>query len=210
MPTPVLWPYRADWDGRVREGYGYQTDVNASRNNTEQRAGLRSHPVGYIDFQFVCTERQDAQAASALLLGNQAKTWLVPLIQYKCPLTADVAIDAQVLPCVTAGAPFQDPLGLGIYVLIWKDPKTWEVCQISAIQANSVDLQAGTVKAWLAYQAVVIPLRIGRLDRRVSKAWPSGASLRGNLRFTFDSAEDAESAGQFIIWDGLVMPVQPE
>jgi len=207
MPDPVVWPLQPNWQEKIVEGYGYRTAVLVADDSSEQRKGLRRHPAGSIEFSFMSAEAREAQAAMALLLANGDKLWAVPLWPYVCRLTAPTSIGALTLPCDTAGAPFQDPLGLGDFVLVWKDYLTWELLEIQGVTGVSVDLGNPATMAWPASQSLVIPIRLGRLVPEFSAIWETGVVLSGRLHFDFECVSGSASGSDtFVLVGDMLVP----
>lgn len=205
MPAPVVWPIRPNEREPIRLGYGYLTSVLASAKNKEQRAGLRRHPIGSIEYQFLCTDLLESQIAATRLYGAQAGLWAVPLWCWPCPLTANVGVAAFELPCDTSDVPFQDLLGVGRYAMVYRDAATWELLEIEMVTGVAVGLVTGATKPWTAGLDVVFPVRLGRLDSQISMSWLTSQIQGGRLRFTFDSVDNrvAINMGEGVI---LVYP----
>lgn len=191
MPTPQVWPAQANLSEEVVESYGYLTNILTAQNGDEQRIQLRRHPRGGISFAYLCPNLVDGQHVSALLYANRVKPWVVPLWCYARKLGADVGVGGTALTVDTVNAPFQDPLGLGLYAVLWSATRSYEAVQIQTVSPTSISLLAGTGKAWTSAQTWVLPARVGYLVDEVAELnWITGALVGGRAHFTFDAVDE--------------------
>ena len=190
MAAPAVFPFPANAAEPIQENYGYLTAIQSSSDGTEQRQQLRRHPVGSVEFTYLCANESEAQALTALLYANQDKVLAIPLWHYASPLMADAPIGATRFTQFTASIPYQDPLGLGPYILFYKTPASYELRGIARIFTNSIWLSEPTVQNWTAASGTkVIPVRLGRLDTSIPTTWQTSKVLTGRIKFTFDAAE---------------------
>lgn len=188
MPLPVVWPVEPNAKDGIIETYGYMTDVIPGyRRGIEQRAQLRRHPVGGVEFSFLCDELREAQRISVLLQRKRAQQWIVPLWQYRAAPTANVSPGAVEISVVTANIPFTDPLGLGPYAVLWRNSQEYEVVYLNAIFPSKVELAAPVAGTWPSASVELLPCRVGRLEQPPSTPWLTPRLLTGRVRFDFDA-----------------------
>lgn len=206
MPD-ILWPFEPSIHEPIVEEYGYASDVIVSSNGTEQRRGLRRHPVGSAEFSFREPTTYELAPMLSRLYLNTGNRWIVPLFWYASDLTASAAAGVFQLPVSTVNIPYQDPLGLGRYAVLWRDRYTTELVQVVAVSPSAIDIADPLAATWTPPRAFVIPCRIARLDPAHSYLRETGTSLAGRVRFTFDAAEDPEALVPFVMFGGgAVLP----
>jgi len=206
----LVWPVRANARDETIEEYGYLTSILTAHDGSEQRIQRRRHPVGALEFSYACLNVTHAQASMNLLYAHRADRWVVPHWYHPRRLLGDVGAGATTIGVATPGAPFQDPLGLGLYVVLWKDPRTYEALPIDAVSVSNITLQVGPEKNWPAATTYVFPARVGILTDAARPQWDSSKVLTGRLRFTFDAVEEElviSDEGAIHIFGDVVEPV---
>lgn len=188
MPAPTVFPFEPNGRDPIVEWYGYLTDViGPSHEGREQRIQLRRHPTGAIETSFFSESRYEFQRMAALLFRKHAQLWAAPLWPYATRLTADAAAGATSLSLPTAYLPFTDPLGLGPYVLLWRDSRTFELASLNAIYPSLIELAAPLAAAWPAAGSYLIPVRTAYLEPMVPLLWETPELVTGRHHFTFEA-----------------------
>ena len=192
------------------EEYGHLTAVTRAFGGNEQRAGLRRHPIGSLEAEYLCDVEQDAQVAAAILHAGQSDLWAIPLWMYAQALAvALTATDTTIQVASTDNMPFRDAGGYGGYVAIWGSAQLCEVAQLEQVNPSSLVVAApGVVNNWATAGTYVIPTRLGRLAETIDYEWVTRSLMRAVLRFEFeaDSIPVALGDEEFIIFDGAVIP----
>lgn len=208
----TVWPFEPDWSEPVVFLHGYHTDVLPAYRWREQRAALRRHPVGGLEFAFLLNDLWEAQRANVLIHRKHAQLWAVPLWPWKVRLDSDVAPGATAIQCQTGTVPFLDAAGFGPYALLYRDARTLELVQLSTVGPTQLALSAPVVGSFAASTAYVLPVRTARLERPVTAQWDTSKVFSGHVRFSFDawsavSAAGGGGGGDFVIVDEIVLPV---
>lgn len=187
MNAPQVWPLEPNAVHPIVEEYGYLTDIFRSYRGLEQRVQLRRHPLGAVEFFFLCDDPWEGRRISALLHRKQAQPWIVPLWQYRARPTADVSTGATSISLATSGIPFTDPAELGPYAVLWGSARAFEIIFLDAIMPTTVELAAPTVGAWSAAAVELLPARRARLDGSPDLSWITSRVLAGRVRFIFEA-----------------------
>jgi len=181
----------ANLHDEVVEPYGYFTDILTAENGDEQRVQLRRHPRHGYEFSYLCPELTEGQHVSSVLYANRVKPWIVPLWCHARVLAESVGAGGIVVTVDTVNAPFRDPLGLGLYAVLWSGARSYEAVRIDTVGPTQLTLLAGTVQSW-GQGAKVIPARVGYLvDEAVEQDWETGALVGGRVRFTFNAVDES-------------------
>jgi len=210
MTPPQAWPFLANAVDEIVEEYGYLTDVESYDDGSEQRMQLRRHPVGSLEYSFFGFDLVDGQAAQLLLYANRTKSWVVPHWPHARPLQSAATAGDGVLLVDTTNAPFQDPLGLGPYALVWRDARTYEVVTITEVDPGQIVLSAPLAKSWAVPGTYVIPCRVGVLDGSIEPQWDTGTVHSGRLRFSFNAwvaTLPSPPAGGLVQVEDAVQPI---
>ncbi len=176
----IPFPFPPNWAQPVVETFGFMTDVITSYRGMEQRIQLRAVPVGTIRYATLLDDLRDAQMASAILFGNQARAFGVGRWQFQSPLVQNANAGDYEILCATSDIPFE-PGGM---VLLWSDPYHWEVQTIEGVLSDRVLLNFGLIRTWTAGATAVLPIVVGRLSPDEGFTWDALAI--GSTSFTFD------------------------
>lgn len=176
----IPFPFAPNWAQPVTETFGFLTDIIVSYRGMEQRIQLRAVPVGTIRYATLLDDLRDAQMASAILFGNQARAFGVGRWQFQTRLLQDAGAGDHDIFCDTSNIPFE-PGGM---VLLWTDPYHWEVQTIESVLPDRVVLNFGLIQSWSAGVTVVLPIVVGRLSAEEGFTWDALAI--GSTSLTFD------------------------
>lgn len=174
------WPFDVNMSGPIRESYGYLTNILPARDGTEQRVQLRAVAVGTLTLSALLHDARDAQHANALLYGNQARQWGVPLWQYRERLVSVAAAEQRTIVVNTSHIPWV----LGGLIFLWRNPYLWEVQRVAEIHSTHLVTTLDLQRTWDVPGTCVLPLVIGRLSDSEVFSWES---LKvGSVNLTFD------------------------
>lgn len=165
----IPFPFEPNMSDDLVESFGYRTDVIESHKGMEQRIQLRERPIGRISFNVMLTAQRDSQMCAAILFGNQARTFGVPRWQFRGALELAAEVDDVEIYCETDDVPFE----VGGLVMLWRDPRTWEVHTVSSVESDHVVISTGLQDAWPAVLTTVVPMVIGRLSEEETLTWQS-------------------------------------
>ena len=180
LADPVLFP--GPPNGDVEEELGFPTDVLAARDDTEQRVSLHDRDVTKVAWRVTLPTSREINYLKNLIFDQQADRWGVPMWMNAAPLTADLGSGAGSIPNTSVdveGRRFNEVE----YVVIWADLFTWDFLPAELQADGSIDLTGTTSRAYSANETYVIPVRIGRMPRRLD--WPRSAPYIADLPIEF-------------------------
>lgn len=193
MPDPPVFPFAGDPIEPLLETPAYPTSVITAEAGNEQRVQRRRTPAESIEFSIQVMpdiHRRPGELAreqallDAFLYGNQAEIVAIPLWQFSNRLAGDVAIGANAIPVDTRWIPYR----AGEHAaLVWRDTFTWELFSIDTFNDTTITTADVATKAWPSGKAIVVPVRIGRLQDRVSVKRVTRAIAGARIRFTMQS-----------------------
>jgi hypothetical protein len=156
-------PFPLDPAGDVLERYGYLTRILQSGNGNEQRAGLRRIPVRGWTLEFVMP-RAESRLAHSLIHGWQHRAFGLPIWYDETVLESGAAAGATTLFAETIDRVW------GNLAILWQDPETWEVLQVSGADSGIVTLDAVLLSAWPA-GSKLYPVHLARMRDRQPVNW---------------------------------------
>lgn len=160
MSRPV-WIWRPDWSGGVVERLAWSTDVQSSRDGSEERHRSRQVPRQSMQFSTIVSE-DEARKLDSLLWAHQSDEWLMPVWWDVSRLTADAAPGAFSLSLDIDYRDFR--AGSDAWILLL-DPSTgdYHASTVSLASSDTIGLDTATTQDWpegsLAYPARIV--RIG-------------------------------------------------
>lgn len=180
----VVWPFRPNWNQPVREALQWRTDILTSFNETEDRLAVYSQPRLTLTYS-MSIQAEDVQLFHNLLFGWQNRQYAVPLWQDGQAIGQLTPAGVTSIPVETAGRAFA-PEGL---VLIMTDAQVFEVVQIDAVNALSIQLKKATELTWPA-TAQVYPLIQAILPTNVPSQQLTSKVLQATVRFAAIPADN--------------------
>jgi hypothetical protein len=141
----------------------WKTDILTAADGTEQRIAWRKNPRQNCSMIVRIPEGDDRRKMQNLLKGWHPRVFGVPVWWESRALETDVASTATSIPIDTAYADYR----VGGLVIIWSDPDTFDAVEISAVNANSLDLSSQVAHSYTAGEALVMPLRTALLGEQV-------------------------------------------
>jgi hypothetical protein len=179
----ILFPFPPNMAHGIEERFGYLTDViEAGYDGTEQRVQLRAVPIGSISYGLFLGDRREAQMASAILLGNQARPFGVGRWQFRTELAIAAAEDDLNVYCTTDDIPFV----AGGLALLWTSAFDWEVQTIASVESDHLVLTSGLRSSWLARTTAVLPAVVGRLSTSEALSWEDLDKVSQRVEFSVD------------------------
>jgi hypothetical protein len=152
-----------NWTSPVRERLAWKTEVFEGESGKEQRRRLRQSPRRRLVYDYFTESPKQTSYFRKQAWRNQTNRVAVPVWADMQTLTAQLSAGANNIPVNAQGRDYDD----GGFAVLWKDPFTYEVVQISTVAANQINLAAPTVQAWEA-GTVVTPLRTALLPAELS------------------------------------------
>lgn len=188
----TAWAFVPDWSSPIVERVEWRTDVIQSYDGSEQRSALRLAPRQSWEFA-VFFEGTARRYAEAVIWGNGARTWALPIWPDGVELLAELPSGSAEVMADTAGRAFTAD-GLALLMI---DERTAETLEVQAVQADRLVLKRPTSRAWPAGTRL-LPARVAHLmDAPRLSRWSGQASM-GTMRFDVvgpvEHAADAGSA----------------
>lgn len=188
----TAWAFVPDWSSPIVERIEWRTDVLQSYDGSEQRSALRLAPRQ--SWEFSCFFDGAARRyAEALIWGNGARTWALPIWPDGLQLLADLPSGSTEILIDTAGRAFT----AGGLALLMTDERTAETLEVQAVQSDRLVLRRPTSRAWPA-GARLLPARVAQLADSLKLGRWSGQASMSTLQFNVvgpvDHAADAGSA----------------
>lgn len=175
----------------------FVTDINPHRDGTEQRIALRRVPRQVFEWTLRLDDGRSRSAVHNTLFEWQGRIFGVPAWSEQIKLTAPAAInDTTVTTSATANTDFRVD-GL---VIVYQDQFTFDVAQITAIGANSIDFDTPLAHSFTV-GAKVAPVRIALMDPDVrGTRFPSADAT---LQPRFVVTENGNDLADVSAWPSL-------
>lgn len=147
----------------IVERLEWKTDILRSADGTEQRVSWRKNPRQLIEMKVLSPEGSERRKMMSLLKGWHTRVFGVPIWWESRTLQADASAGATTVSVDTAYADYRVD-GL---VIVWSDSDTFDAIQISAVNANSLELASPINNSYTGGQALVMPLRTAHLGTEI-------------------------------------------
>ena len=154
---PVLWPLPPNWASPVMESLGWLTDVQVSRNATQQKRQLRLLPRRTFGFSVVAND-DDRRLVDSLGFDQGARQVVLPIYPDVQTLASAQPAASTSVPCTTDGFDFAD----GGQAVLWASANQWELLAIDTVGAGVLTLSVATASDWPAGTRLY-PARTARL-----------------------------------------------
>ncbi len=142
----VAWSLVPDWADGILEELEWKTDVLASETMVEQRRALRLSPRRVLE-ALVFAEGRERQLLDLMLYSWGSRVWALPIWPDIQLLAEGVPLGSYRINCQTVGLDFE--IG-GIALLRGDDAFTYEVVEVSDIDATGLDLTRPIQQQWPA------------------------------------------------------------
>lgn len=189
-----LFSFPPNWGRPLVERLEWLTDVMESKNATEERLALRSFPRRSLEYDLLL-QGHALGRLDALLWGNMARRYVVPIWTDRQNLGATLTSGATAVPVWTAGYDFS----AGGLAVLWADHLTNEVVTVSTVEVDEITLADPTTLSWPAGTRV-FPARYGRLPEKLSVSRSTALAGRCSLRFELENGpvEAVPSAATYL------------
>lgn len=177
--TP-LFTARPNAAARVRERYGYLTNVISAWDGTEQRVQLTERPRRELAFRPTLVSAAEAFELMAKLYATGVQPFAVPVWPDASPLTADVTFGDSLVYVDTAGRAFV----AGGTALLWRDQWTAEAVPVAEVHADHLVLADQVVGSFAAAGTVCVPLEAMRLLEAPSLERQGGSVAEVEVAFS--------------------------
>ena len=155
-PTKVF-PFPPNWKSQVTETIEWKTDVLRAFSGAEQRRKLRQVPRRSFEYS-ILVGGEMASMLEAYLWNWQHRYFALPVWTDIGKLTSGVTASQTSLPLATDMLSFQ----AGDYVVVFANPKSFEVVQIDTVFSDHLTLVTGVLSGWPT-GTKVYPLIVGHL-----------------------------------------------
>lgn len=179
-----LFSFPPNWSEGVTERLSWYTDVLTSRSGTEQRQAKRLSPRREFEFR-INPVRNVRSYFDQWMHRIPNEKCLLPLWHDISKLTAAVDVDDDELVFATQYTEFE----AGGLAVLFADPFTTEVVEITSITSTRLNLATPITRAWPA-GTVVYPLRRAWMDPEVRFAALTSRVGEAMLAFMIDGAND--------------------
>lgn len=202
----IAWAWAPDWGDGVQETLEWSTDVLASESLAEQRRALRIAPRRELQAAIYANARERS-ALDLGLFGWGARIWAVPIWPEIQLLQHPVALGADRINCQTEHLDFA--IG-GLVMLRGEDAFTYEVAEVSGVDAYGVDLARATQRAWGAGTRLY-PARAAQLIEEPSLKRLTDDAVSVDVRFLIMEACDWPAQFPAVTYRGRpVLDTPPE
>lgn len=160
-----LFPYIPDWRGGFDVRRSFKTDIQVSRNNTEQRRSLRSAPRLSAEYRTVVSD-DELRGANHFLRSWQNKPAIVPDFARWARTTDDAALSSTAIEI--------DPLPVwaaaGQNLVLCGADGLLEQVLVDSIAGTTVNLADPLGHAW-ASGSVVRPTFFGLMESKIGESY---------------------------------------
>lgn len=191
-------------EGGFTEVLSFLTDVTVAQDGTRKAASLRLAPVSTYDLTYRLDEGNVAQTVENLIFDAMERSVGVPVWFDATYLTVDIASGDTIINL--EGTEFRDFVVDGLAVIL-ADDGTFDVLQIAAITATTIEFTAPVVNSYTAGMPTeVFPLATCNIPRSYGgRRWP--ANLQ-ELRIAFertDYVRDLSDLSAFESFEGRLL-----
>ncbi len=153
------WPWSVNWVDPVGDAYQWYTEINMSKDGTEQRMRMREFPRRRLAMSHLL-QKKERRRMEALLWGWQQRSFAVPLWQDAGQLNVSALAGDVTLSTDTAGRDYQpDTL-----VFVRTDSEAFEINEIESVGSGVLNLARPMENDWPAGTRV-FPARVARIER---------------------------------------------
>lgn len=185
----------------------FLTDIQVSKDGTEQRMALRQDPRQIFRFRFGVEEGDERTTIENLLFARQGATFGVPVWHESAALTSDIAVGTSVIPVDSTD--FADFRDTG-FIVIYQDRDNFDVATTTAKTSTSITVDVPTTNAYSA-GTTVFPLRLAVMSQTsATQRYPVNLSfMTMEFRVIDNFPGDIQSAAAFNTYDGKVLIDNP-
>jgi hypothetical protein len=186
--TGKVFSFQHNWAQPLKERLQLPCDVQIADDGTEKRRSLRLHPLRSYEFSVVVNGPLRAYF-DALLATSLTEEVLLPIRHDGIRLSADLASGSTALSFDTSYLDLDE----GAYFLFWRDYKTYEAVEITAVTPTGIEFEA-TGTTW-PRGTKGFPARLANFDPNVQ-----GVTIANDLKartVKFDISPRSISANRY-------------
>jgi hypothetical protein len=139
----TAWTILPDWSNGMTETLLWLNDVGEAVAGDQARVPLRGDPRRQWEAPYIAYDG-DRQLAESLLYGMASRNYVVPVWWDGDVLAAPLAAGATTIPLMTAGRDY----AVGAQVLLRTSAANYELVEVAAVNADSIDLAHATLGDW--------------------------------------------------------------
>lgn len=155
---PVLWPLLPNWATPVNEVLAWLTDVQVSRNGTQQKRQLRLRPRRTFNFNVLANDG-DRRLVDSIAFDQGVRQVYLPIYPDGQRLLSALPAGSTNVPCATDGFDFV----AGGRAVLWSSATTWELLSVGTVGADALTLTSATATDWPAHTRL-FPVRTAVLN----------------------------------------------
>lgn len=172
----TAFTFRADWSDGVTERLEWSTNILQSESGVEQRSALYTTPRRYFKTDFILHQKERQLFNNMMSWG--AKNWAIPLWPYIQIINRALVKGDSRIDCITKNMDFLEN-GL---VILWRDPFTYEIVEITTIDNNGLDLRRPLLSDW-PQGTRLYPLRVAQFNKTPQLARKTDNLQTVNIEF---------------------------
>lgn len=172
----TAFTFRADWSDGVTERLEWSTNILQSESGVEQRSALYTTPRRYFKTDFILHQKERQLFNNMMSWG--AKNWAIPLWPYIQIINRALVKGDSRIDCITKNMDFLEN-GL---VMLWRDPFTYEILEITTIDNNGLDLRRPLLSDW-PQGTRLYPLRVAQFNKTPQLARKTDNLQTVNIEF---------------------------
>lgn len=180
-PTIPAFAFPPDWSELVRERLEFRTDGIPAMDGSEQTRQTRLTPRRRFEFA-IAADGDDRRALAALAWARGARRVYLPLWTEGVQLDGALVAGSDTVPAAVAGLDFGEG---GVAILLGPTARDHELVEVSAIEADHLELASTTTKSFPA-GTWLHPVRRARLDAAFTSAAFNRSFTQGRQRFLVD------------------------
>lgn len=177
----TLWPFAPNWASKLQEVLSWKTSVSQTWEGSEQRMRLAREARRALSYTFAAT-RGTARQLDALLYGWQGRSYVLPLWHEERRLAGTAPQGSQTLVVDTTGF----SAAVGTSVVLYADPDTYEVVEITSITPSSITTRGPLGQAWVGGSKVIPCVPGWPKDDRTGVRFATSTVATGDVDFQVD------------------------
>ncbi len=146
----------------VSERWEWSTNIMTSYDSSEQRVQIRDTPRQIVDFLLKPSTVRESTVMTSSLLGWMGNWWAIPAWHEQRMVISEASAGDLTISVDTSFGDFQ----LGWKVILWESWEKFEVVNVNAINASSLELEVGLSQGF-SKATVVMPVHLGMMRTSV-------------------------------------------
>lgn len=173
-----------NWAQSYQERLQWRTDVHRSFSGKEQRQSLLERPRSGLRYSYLMNNKHEIATLTNRLFGWELRSFGIPRWHDKSIITVATAVNDQTVYCDTTQRNFK----AGGSAVLFVTPIAWEVLDIVAVNAGSLEVQLPIRNVWSAGTAIY-PVYIGQLPSTMPWAKVTDSIWTGSVNFSADPVQ---------------------